>query len=80
MIDPYAGESELLEVAARTWNVTPYANELDGARTKQCIARFEPKQVVRCDVEQLIVSNNAFRIAWLNPPYDHDSAAHATST
>jgi hypothetical protein len=30
LLDPFAGEGEFLEVAANQWNVTPYANELDG--------------------------------------------------
>ncbi len=75
LLDPYAGEGEFLEVAARTWNVTPYANELDGDRATKCIERFGPKQAVRCDVERLIASNNAFSCGWFNPPYDHDASA-----
>jgi tRNA G10 N-methylase Trm11 len=75
MLDPYAGEGEFLDVAAQAWNVTPYANELDGARAEQCMARFGPKQAVRCDVERLIASNNAFSVGWFNPPYDHDATA-----
>ena len=75
LLDPYAGEGEFLEVAAKGWNVTPYANELDGDRAAQCIERFGPKQAVRCDVERLIASNNAFSIGWYNPPYDHDASA-----
>ncbi|MAS35385.1 MAG: hypothetical protein CL610_15350 [Anaerolineaceae bacterium] len=75
LLDPFAGEGEFLEVAAQAWNVTPYANELDGDRAAQCIERFGPKQAVRCDVERLIASNNAFSIGWYNPPYDHDAAA-----
>ncbi|MEL6367301.1 MAG: DUF6094 domain-containing protein, partial [Pseudomonadota bacterium] len=75
MLDPYAGEGEFLDVAAQAWNVTPYANELDGARAEQCIARFGPKQALRCDVERLIASNNAFSVGWFNPPYDHDATA-----
>lgn len=75
LLDPYAGEGEFLEVAARAWNVTPYANELDGDRAAKCIERFGVKQAVRCDVERLIASNNAFSIGWYNPPYDHDAAA-----
>jgi len=75
LLDPYAGEGEFLEVAARAWNVTPYANELDGDRATKCIARFGPKQAVRCDVERLIASNNAFSCGWFNPPYDHDASA-----
>jgi hypothetical protein len=75
LLDPFAGEGEFLEVAAKQWNVTPYANELDGERAAKCIQRFGPKQAVRCDVERLIASNNAFSIGWYNPPYDHDATA-----
>jgi hypothetical protein len=75
LLDPFAGEGAFLEAAAQAWNVTPYANELDGERTAACIARFGAMQAVRCDVERLIASNNAFGAAWLNPPYDHDAAA-----
>ncbi|MEO0562748.1 MAG: DUF6094 domain-containing protein, partial [Chloroflexota bacterium] len=55
--------------------MTPYANELDGGRAEACIARFGPKQAVRCDVERLSASTGAFSVGWLNPPYDHDAAA-----
>lgn len=75
LLDPFAGEGAFLEAAAKDWNVTPYANELDGDRAAQCIERFGPKQAVRCDVERLIASNNAFSIGWYNPPYDHDATA-----
>ena len=75
LLDPYAGEGEFLEVAAQAWNVMPYANELDGDRATKCIERFGPKQAVRCDVERLIATNNAFSCGWFNPPYDHDASA-----
>ena len=75
LLDPYAGEGEFLEVAAQAWNVTPYANELDGDRAAKCIERFGVKQAVRCDVERLIASNSAFSCGWFNPPYDHDASA-----
>ncbi|MBE2267769.1 MAG: hypothetical protein IAE80_06020 [Anaerolinea sp.] len=75
LLDPFAGEGVFLEVAAQAWNVMPYANELDGDRAAVCIARFGAMQAVRCDVERLIASNNAFGAAWLNPPYDHDAGA-----
>ncbi|MCK6580532.1 MAG: DUF6094 domain-containing protein [Anaerolineae bacterium] len=75
LLDPFAGEGAFLEAAAQAWNVTPYANELDGERAAACIARFGATQAVRCDVERLVASNNAFGAAWLNPPYDHDAAA-----
>jgi len=72
LLDPFAGEGAFLEAAAQAWNLTPYANELDGERAAACISRFGAKQAVRCDVERLLASNNAFSAAWLNPPYDHD--------
>ncbi|MBK8024584.1 MAG: hypothetical protein IPK19_24960 [Chloroflexi bacterium] len=78
MLDPFAGEGAFLEAAAQAWNVTPYANELDGERAEACLARFGPTQAVRCDVERLVASNNAFGILWANPPYDHDSAARGS--
>lgn len=62
LLEPFAGEGEFLDVASKTWNVTPYANELDGDRAQQCIHRFGPKQAVRSDVERLIASNNAFSV------------------
>jgi superfamily II DNA or RNA helicase len=77
LLDPFAGDGRFLDVAAQAWNVTPYANELDGERAQACIERFGPKQAVRCDVERLLASNNAFGAAWLNPPYDHDKTAKA---
>ena len=77
LLDPFAGDGLFLEVAAKAWSVTPYANELDGERAQACIERFGPKQAVRCDVERLLASNNAFGAAWLNPPYDHDKTAKA---
>ncbi len=75
LLDPFAGEGAFLEAAAKAWNVTPYANELDGERAAACIVRFGATQAVRCDVERLVASNNAFGAAWLNPPYDHEAAA-----
>ncbi|MBK9750100.1 MAG: hypothetical protein IPO91_25455 [Chloroflexi bacterium] len=78
MLDPYAGEGEFLEAAAKAWNVTPYANELDGERAQKCVERFGPTQAVRCDVERLVASNEAFGILWANPPYDHDKLAKAS--
>ena len=75
LLDPFAGEGEFLEAAATHWNVTPYANELDGERATKCIERFGPKQAVRSDALRLRASNNAFSCLWVNPPYDHDKAS-----
>jgi superfamily II DNA or RNA helicase len=75
LLDPFAGEGAFLEAAAQAWNVTPYANELDGERTEKCIQRFGPQQAVRCDAERLTASTGAFQVLWCNPPYDHDGTA-----
>jgi hypothetical protein len=69
LLDPFAGQGMFLEAAAKAWNVTPYANELEGERAAACITRFGATQAVRCDVERLVASNNAFGAAWLNPPF-----------
>ena len=37
LLDPFAGDGLFLDVAAKTWNVTLYANELDGERAQSCI-------------------------------------------
>ncbi|MDL1903118.1 hypothetical protein FBR02_20410, partial [Anaerolineae bacterium CFX9] len=44
LLDPFAGEGAFLEAAAKAWNVTTYANELDGERAAACIARFGATQ------------------------------------
>ncbi len=75
LLDPFAGEGAFLEAAAKAWNLTPYANELDGERAAACITRFGATQALRCDVERLVASNNVFGTAWLNPPYNHDASA-----
>ncbi|MBZ0283467.1 MAG: DUF6094 domain-containing protein [Anaerolineae bacterium] len=77
ILDPFAGEGEFLDTAAKAWNVTPYANELDGERAAKCVERFGPKQALRGDAERLVASNNAFSLLWCNPPYDHDGSAAA---
>jgi hypothetical protein len=75
LLDPFAGEGIFLEAAAAAWNVTAYANELDGERAAACMSRFGATQAVRCDVERLVASNHAFGVLWANPPYDWDKAA-----
>lgn len=75
LLDPFAGEGTFLEAAASAWQMTPYANELDGERAAKCIERFGPKQAVRSDALRLRASNSAFSCLWVNPPYDVDKTA-----
>lgn len=67
LLDPFAGEGAFLEAAAKAWNLTPYANELDGERTAACTARFGPTQAVRCDVERLSASSGGVRCGMAQP-------------
>lgn len=73
LLDPFAGEGHVLEAMAKAWRVTPYANELDGARAEACLNRFGATHAVRCDAERLSASQGAFAALWVNPPYDHDT-------
>ena len=75
MLDPFAGEGAFLQAAAQHWQVTAYANELDGQRAAECLTRFGAHNAVRCDVERLVASREAFAVGWYNPPYDHDKLA-----
>ena len=76
ILDPFAGEGEFLDSAAQAWNITPYANELDGERAQKCVERFGPLQAVRSDALRLRASNNAFSAIWCNPPYDVDKGTN----
>ncbi|MGB7341145.1 MAG: DUF6094 domain-containing protein [Phototrophicaceae bacterium] len=75
LLDPFAGEGTFLEVASRQWQMTAYANELDGARAQKCIEKFGITQAVRSDALRLRASNRAFSCLWVNPPYDIDKTA-----
>ncbi|GAB5426321.1 MAG: hypothetical protein Crog4KO_34680 [Crocinitomicaceae bacterium] len=75
LLDPFAGEGTFLEVASQAWQMTAYANELDGARAQVCIEKFGITQAVRSDALRLRASNRAFSCLWVNPPYDIDKIA-----
>ncbi len=73
LLDPCAGEGRALDSLARTWQLTPYANELDDERTARCKLLFGQLQTVQGDLYQLKASNQAFAAVWCNPPYTWDS-------
>ena len=64
LLDPFAGDGAFLEVAAQAWNVTPYANELDGERAQVCIERF---------------GRHGGGCAWSGCRVEHASARHGHS-
>lgn len=72
MLDPCAGAGDALQYLARTWNLTPYANELDQDRAAACVEKFGPVQAVQGDLFQLRAAANAFACLWVNPPYTWD--------
>src|SRR5438445_8812039 len=69
LLDPCAGEGRALDYLARSWNLTPYANELDDARAADCKTLFGSKQTVQGDLYQLKASTASFVALWVNPPY-----------
>jgi hypothetical protein len=75
LLDPFAGEGASSKWRHPPGTSPPTPTSWAGQRAAACIARFGATQAVRCDVERLLASNNAFGAAWLNPPYDHDAGA-----
>lgn len=73
LLDPFAGEGEVLETLSKAWGMTPYANELDKARAEACANRFGILRAVHGDAEHLRATQAAFAALWINPPYDHDA-------
>jgi hypothetical protein len=58
LLDPFAGEGAFLEIAARAWNVTPYANELDGQqRTPSCHIPLNRPDVLHDALQRLLDAN-----------------------
>src|SRR5574341_986268 len=69
ILDPVAGEGDALKVLAEAWNLTPYANELDIARSETCRAKFGPQRSVQGDMMTLRTPNQAYSVIYVNPPY-----------
>ncbi|MEO0562096.1 MAG: DUF6094 domain-containing protein, partial [Chloroflexota bacterium] len=75
MLDPFAGKGEFLLTAARHWNLTPYANELDKDRAHVIIDQLGNPYAIQGDAAHIHASLNSFSVCWFNPPYDIDSTA-----
>lgn len=73
LLDPCAGEGAALETLAQSWQLTPYANEVDPVRAADCLKRFGVSQAVKGDLFRLRASPSAFAALWVNPPYTDDT-------
>jgi len=80
ILDPFAGEGDFLLKASKTWQLAPYANELDKARAEACVQKFGSENAVQGDVMRLSASLESFSVGWYNPPYDNDKLADTDET
>jgi hypothetical protein len=72
ILDPCAGEGRALQHLSAAWNLKPYANELDNARSDACRALFGRSQAARGDIFTLRMSLGSSSVVWCNPPYTWD--------
>ena len=70
-LDPCCGEGLALERLALSFGAKTYGIEIDKARAKK--AKELLGNVLKCGYEQAFVSNSAFSLLFLNPPYDWEA-------
>jgi len=73
ILDPVAGEGAALQHLAETWNMTPFANEIDQDRATACRVKFGMERSVCGDLMTLRTPNRAFSVVYINPPYAENS-------
>lgn len=69
MADRTAGAGVALDHLAQALHLTPYANELDAARARQCKAKFGLRHAMEGDCLTLLVTQGMFVLELNNPPY-----------
>lgn len=72
LLDPFAGNGEALQFLSNAWNMEPYAVEIDEERGKECQKLFGVTNAAIDDYYNMTISNFAFPLVFLNPPYDED--------
>ena len=72
ILDPTAGEGEILHqlVEGQENNIRTYGVELDDKRA--AIAKENVDHLIHAPLESMVVSNEAFSMLYLNPPYDFE--------
>lgn len=74
VLDPTCGEGKILKQLTedrenRLFSVETYGVELDKKRS--ILAKNELDHVVESPIESMVISNDAFGMVYLNPPYDN---------
>ena len=68
LLDPCAGEGTAMKEIGETLNAETYGTELDTERGR--IAKESLTQCLITDYMVIRISNQAFSLLYLNPPYD----------
>ena len=78
LLDPCAGQGDALavlhEALAQTSQPDSYAVELDTERARRCRQHF-PATTINASWEDVVSSNKAVSLLYLNPPYDYEVVA-----
>ncbi len=72
-LDACAGEGEALQAVTQRVGGTPFAVEIQRDRAGLCRERFP--YAIWGDAFRLRLTNGAFSLLWLNPPYDSGAAS-----
>lgn len=68
-LDPTCGEGEILHYLANSHEgIVTYGVELDKGRAAKASEVLH--NCINAPIESMVISNNAFSLLWLNPPYD----------
>nr|WP_317450936.1 DUF6094 domain-containing protein [Alkalibacillus aidingensis] len=70
ILDPTAGEGDILNQLVedeKRHHISTYGVELDNARAEKASEKLD--HLVHAPLESMVVSNDAFSLLYLNPPY-----------
>jgi len=70
IFDPCCGEGLAVKGLVESTDAVTYGVELDKKRAEE--AKSNLNHVLPCGYEEVRITNNAFSILWLNPPYDFE--------
>ncbi len=70
VLDPCCGEGLAVKKLVEGVNAKTYGIELDKRRAEE--AKENLNHLLACGYESVRITNNAFSILWLNPPYDFE--------
>lgn len=74
ILDPCAGEGEVLAHFAQALRLDTYAIELEAGRAEKCKERFTEWRVLHEDMYRANIEPQSFQLLWMNPPFTMDTA------